>query len=1215
MDQHKEENTLSIDNSIKKGSYIEARDGDHWYIAKVIDYKKEARKILIHFKGWNNKYDEWLSLDNERIRPISNKIKNGFFQITKELELGDRVLARWSVKFQYTPGKITSINPDGKIGYCEVSFVDKTKKILRSNSVKPLDSRFDLKGYLESLNFSLPTEPTIEESIQKSADNDLLNKEQVKENNENKTKEDSEINMKEESGNAKEDRIRFGTVYLPFTDIEMITEFKELCQKWEDRNIVITNISFEDHDNDLTPTTLEIDHADKSAPTTSDVKHRVKRKYRKKILPNKAKMSSFPINLPDSHNLNLPMERNSVIQDIIKDLSIYDTNNGNDNIMNLEGIYSVRAYDSDIDVAVPGLHFYDHNYLIGKAAQSEYLPASSSSCFRIKPSTAAMQSQQIPQQSLKNTDTSMPKKYNKQNRCYRKRYSTHMADYFDTSKATIKYSCDQKGCTKEFRNSYLLESHLLHFHGIKTTKSDATLLDRLDHINYKTGNRVDNLKMETDDDRISYLSSSASSYEGEQELDPEIKLLRRMRERRKHKFSRLLSVNSTVASYSAHGITNTVSYDKQCMSPRQSIPKDTESSNMEIIKDKKEDTIFKQSTNNDPDFAKPKKRIAANRIKKAKLTFNTSAFFMPKKKDSSNSQKIIHETSIDLDDQEKGTDTIIEPEAGIQSSPILSPAFQMQEIHEENDPKTIGSPIALPRIIDEEFESIFNVSQGKESIKMMPEKIVTNDIVEKKVTKLRGKKNYRDKGIEFSPKKKTIQLETAEPSISINVEDMEIIHCTCGSVQENGLMLQCDICYCWQHFVCLGLETEDKIPEKYICFYCLNPPNCNESRLRDYLHSQWTCDEGHLARLLPGTGSSDDVIDAALNYEAIYSRCVSLERRTLQMECAIRGSRIRLIASDKYQNNDDNKCNPILSPFTMPASSDKTLSFIDYEAQQSILPKDGVNKIEKSDKFIKNLENTPEIIPYNIDKSNTDNYDFKCDNNLPVNDKTLNGVYSDLTSTESLVINTETNIEMIENNDENTNQVEKTPFRMDVSKNSVHDTVEDMFSNEKIANEKFPDTITLKPEYDEQNLSANILFPDAIKNELAIPREPIILNTDLTGINHLSNPLNQIACEQCLFESNLDQIEEQLAELENNPYFMFDNPNDNASLVNNANQHSNTYSFPHLEHYSNPYILNTYNPIMGVNTKPIHFRDLYSTRLNLRTILKQLQTIQDGVGK
>ncbi|XP_063307114.1 PHD finger protein 20-like protein 1 [Pelobates fuscus] len=51
----------------------------------------------------------------------------------------------------------------------------------------------------------------------------------------------------------------------------------------------------------------------------------------------------------------------------------------------------------------------------------------------------------------------------------------------------------------------------------------------------------------------------------------------------------------------------------------------------------------------------------------------------------------------------------------------------------------------------------------------------------------------------------------------------EIVRCICEMDEENGFMIQCEECLCWQHSVCMGL-LEDSIPEQYICYVCNNPP-------------------------------------------------------------------------------------------------------------------------------------------------------------------------------------------------------------------------------------------------------------------------------------------------------------------------------------------------------------------------------------------------------
>ncbi|XP_041045738.1 PHD finger protein 20-like protein 1 isoform X1 [Carcharodon carcharias] len=66
--------------------------------------------------------------------------------------------------------------------------------------------------------------------------------------------------------------------------------------------------------------------------------------------------------------------------------------------------------------------------------------------------------------------------------------------------------------------------------------------------------------------------------------------------------------------------------------------------------------------------------------------------------------------------------------------------------------------------------------------------------------------------------------------ISTNPEDSQeeddsnaTVRCVCGMDEENGFMIQCEECLCWQHSICMGL-LEDSIPDQYICYNCQDPP-------------------------------------------------------------------------------------------------------------------------------------------------------------------------------------------------------------------------------------------------------------------------------------------------------------------------------------------------------------------------------------------------------
>ncbi|KAJ8290760.1 hypothetical protein GJAV_G00017150 [Gymnothorax javanicus] len=71
----------------------------------------------------------------------------------------------------------------------------------------------------------------------------------------------------------------------------------------------------------------------------------------------------------------------------------------------------------------------------------------------------------------------------------------------------------------------------------------------------------------------------------------------------------------------------------------------------------------------------------------------------------------------------------------------------------------------------------------------------------------------------------------------------EIVRCICEMDEENGFMIQCEECMCWQHSVCMGL-LEDSIPDQYICYICRDPPRQRWSA--KYRHDKDWLNKGHL---------------------------------------------------------------------------------------------------------------------------------------------------------------------------------------------------------------------------------------------------------------------------------------------------------------------------------------------------------------------------------
>ncbi|NXN98119.1 PHF20 protein, partial [Rhinopomastus cyanomelas] len=119
------------------GAQLEARDRlKNWYPAHIEEIDYEEGKVLIHFKRWNHRYDEWFCWDSPYLRPLEK------IQLRKEglheeegcagFHINDEVLACWS-DCRFYPAKVTSVNKDGTY---TVKFYDGVVQTVKNIHVK-----------------------------------------------------------------------------------------------------------------------------------------------------------------------------------------------------------------------------------------------------------------------------------------------------------------------------------------------------------------------------------------------------------------------------------------------------------------------------------------------------------------------------------------------------------------------------------------------------------------------------------------------------------------------------------------------------------------------------------------------------------------------------------------------------------------------------------------------------------------------------------------------------------------------------------------------------------------------------------------------------------------------------------------------------------------------------------------------------------------------
>ncbi|XP_048590117.1 uncharacterized protein LOC5508662 isoform X2 [Nematostella vectensis] len=121
------------------GAKLEAMDyTQNWYPAKICRVDSHGKKALIHFEGWNHRFDEWIAFNSERLRPHrGGHLEHKEEKTQQEWRNGDRILAKWQ-DCKFYPAKILKINTDGSF---EVLFYDGFKKTVQRSNIKPDNSK------------------------------------------------------------------------------------------------------------------------------------------------------------------------------------------------------------------------------------------------------------------------------------------------------------------------------------------------------------------------------------------------------------------------------------------------------------------------------------------------------------------------------------------------------------------------------------------------------------------------------------------------------------------------------------------------------------------------------------------------------------------------------------------------------------------------------------------------------------------------------------------------------------------------------------------------------------------------------------------------------------------------------------------------------------------------------------------------------------------
>ena len=121
----------------------------------------------------------------------------------------------------------------------------------------------------------------------------------------------------------------------------------------------------------------------------------------------------------------------------------------------------------------------------------------------------------------------------------------------------------------------------------------------------------------------------------------------------------------------------------------------------------------------------------------------------------------------------------------------------------------------------------------------------------------------------------------------------EIINCICKEVEEDGLMIQCDLCLCWQHGHCNAIEREKDVPDKYVCLICRHPYRQRPSK--KYIHDHEWMKNGKLPSLSDRTKNEFTIQQRT----AMLKRSYDLVSSLLQVQTLLHSLRVKINVAHK----------------------------------------------------------------------------------------------------------------------------------------------------------------------------------------------------------------------------------------------------------------------------------------------------------------------------
>ncbi|XP_051721681.1 PHD finger protein 20-like protein 1 isoform X8 [Ctenopharyngodon idella] len=833
------------------GARVEAQDYlQKWYPSRIEKIDYDEGKMLVHFDRWSHRYDEWILWDSNRLRPLERPaLRKEGLKEEEELRDGEEVLARWT-DCRYYPAKIESINKEGTY---TVQFYDGVIRCVKRIHIKSMPE--DAKGQQDwialvkaasaaaknkganrprtSANSNKDREDRREQRSDEELDDDdddddddsesekLADLDSEEEDSKPTVEEDSKPAVEElESATAKRRSKRQGNLCsskrtrlskgagCADTESECKAESKELPVMSQQKVSGAEASPAEERSQSVsaqrTPASLSSPSLCKSRSRRlkHDSGESTSSSQNTTVAPEPSPSSSSTHTLLDSTHTAPPnspqRRRRSQRLATSSDQAYPSSPHMRDSITQPPLPDGSQKAEEDSSTAVKTEASSQKPVSVSpstapptgsaqspiteKDKMTDMLPSNQTTLEGNSPSVVTAASQKVPSRTPKANKHAREPIIN----------SKKSDDPTAANESLIdldhnKFKCKVPGCSKAFRKAKLLDYHLKYYHNTeKEMDSEVCSPERVGRTRATSASMPTSTLSDIPDNkrRRTVSTSSSLSSQGFMLQMDSAGCVRPPKFCKKKRSSASVSSDSTEVSLPPPTFDNL--HDKI-------LKKDKHLDGLCIKTERK----FKLE---DKCQLFAKKRDKDRRDRKEKDLFRIKQ----KKKKKKKKKSKLHCYS-DLD--EMSLSYLERP-----SSPL----------HRSSSSAFKHSTFQYPRAIL--------------SVDLTGENLSDIDFLEDSTTE-----SLLFSGDEYNQDLDSITMEDFQDEDEVGAD--EIVRCICEMDEENGFMIQCEECMCWQHSVCMGL-LEDSIPDQYICYICRDPPGQRWSA--KYRHDKDWLQKGHM---------------------------------------------------------------------------------------------------------------------------------------------------------------------------------------------------------------------------------------------------------------------------------------------------------------------------------------------------------------------------------